>query len=165
MEGQPGANVPEAEFNTGRAIYDEDELDEYIPLEPDIGEADKELDTPIKIDKTPTHARKDKLPKRKLQMTSQRKTGTPNKPSKGKKQKVERTFMNADDIQELEYLFKDYLTEGKTPSRAAIKDLIEKCRKSGGNLARFRIEKIQKRLSNMVSTYSRKADKDSESDD
>ena len=114
---------------------------QYIPWEPDIEDLDHEFDAEIDI------SRKRSPLKRSVKKTQ---------PKSQQRTKGERSYMNADDIQELEFLFKDYLLEKKAPRKSTIIEFLEKNKKSGGRLHRYSVEKIQKRLCNMVSTYVRK---------
>ncbi len=104
---------------------------EYIPYGPELQKIDYEFDKEINM--------------------SRKKRQKSNKPKERRpKKKGELSYMTSEDIQELEFLFKDYFKEGKTPNKLTIKEILEKNKESGGLIHRFSVEKIQKRICNMV---------------
>ena len=61
-----------------------------------------------------------------------------------------RTFMTAEDVSELRDVFKDYLTEKRTPSVTEIKKKLNASKIAGGNIWQYDVRKLQKKLSAMV---------------
>ena len=139
MPNEPSASDSELQPSSRSNTPPVDDEIEYIPWEPDIQEMDYEFDTEIDMSKRKT-----------VKKPSEKKKES--RPTK----KGERSYMTADDINELKFLFKDYLQERRSPTKLVIKEILEKSKGSGGHIHRFTVEKIQKRLCNMVSTYTRK---------
>ena len=61
-----------------------------------------------------------------------------------------RIYLSAEDVSELEVVFKNYLTEQKTPSATEIKKLIKASKRAGGNIWKYDARKLQKKISAMV---------------
>ncbi len=96
MPREPSANDRELEPSSRENSPPIDDEFEYIPWEPELHEIDLEFDAVINV------------PRKKPVKTpiDQSKRNPPQK-------KGQRTYMTADDIQELEFLFKDYSQEKK----------------------------------------------------
>ena len=58
--------------------------------------------------------------------------------------------MTAEDVSELRGVFKDYLTEKMTPSGTEIKAKLKESKRAGGNIWKYDVRKVQKKLSAMV---------------
>ena len=58
--------------------------------------------------------------------------------------------MTAEDVSELRDVFKDYLTEKRTPSGTEIKEKLKASKIAGGNIWKYDVRKLQKKLSAMV---------------
>ena len=58
--------------------------------------------------------------------------------------------MTAKDVSELKDVFKDYFTEKRTPSATEIKEKLKASKKAGGNIWKYDVKKLQKKLSAMV---------------
>lgn len=131
-----------------------DEELEYIPWEEELQQFEDEFDREIAVgnqisEDDPPIVRE--YPQRR---ETDRKTSV--KRRRARKGNSEREYMTAEDVKEFNVLFKDYLKEKRTPNKSVIKKMLEKNRKSGGQIHRFSVNKIQKKLSNMISSYSRK---------